>query len=142
MNAVGTVNAVSTLGTGSRDDRGAGAVTVLLTVFAALVLLAATGALGTAAVAAARASAAADLAALAAADAARGLVAADPCGLADQVATRHGGQLTECSRAAGGSVLVRTRYASPLPWPADGVSRAGPPSTGASPGVSPGASAG
>src|SRR5690606_30388568 len=47
-------------------DRGAGAVTVLLTVFTTLVLLAAAAALGTAAVAAARASAAADLAALAA----------------------------------------------------------------------------
>jgi secretion/DNA translocation related TadE-like protein len=108
-------------------DRGAGAVTVLLTVFATLVLLAAAAALGTAAVAAARASAAADLAALAAADATRGLVAADACTLAGQVAGRHGGQLTECSPAAGDSVLVRTRYASPLPWPAEGVSGAGPP---------------
>ncbi len=108
-------------------DRGAGAVSVLLTVFAALVLLVAAAALGTAAVAAARASAAADLAALAAADATRGLVAADPCVLAGQVAGRHGVQLAECSTAAGGTVLVRTRYASPLPWPAAGVSRAGPP---------------
>ena len=29
--------------------------------------------------------------------------------------------------AARGTVLVRTRYASSLPWPAEGVSRAGPP---------------
>ncbi|MBB5749786.1 secretion/DNA translocation related TadE-like protein [Micrococcus sp. TA1] len=108
-------------------DRGAGAVTVLLTVFTTLVLLAAATALGTAGVAAARASAAADLAALAAADAARGLVAADPCALAGEVTGRHGGRLTGCSRADGGTVLVRVRYASPLPWPAEGVSRAGPP---------------
>jgi secretion/DNA translocation related TadE-like protein len=110
-------------------DRGAGAVTVLLTVFTTLVLLAAAAALGTAAVAAARASGAADLAAQAAADAARGLVAADPCALAGEVAGRHGGRLTECSPAGGGTVLVRARYASPLPWPAEGVSRAGPPPT-------------
>ncbi len=110
-------------------DRGAGAVTVLLTVFTTLVLLAAATAfvfafLGATAV---RASAAADLAALAAADAARGLVAADPCALAGEVTGRHGGRLTGCSRADGGTVLVRVRYASPLPWPAEGVSRAGPP---------------
>jgi secretion/DNA translocation related TadE-like protein len=115
------------------DDRGAGAVTVLLTVFTTLVLLAAAAALGTATVAAARASAAADLAALAAADAARGLVVADPCALAGEVAGRHGSQLTECSMADGGTVLIRTRYASPLPWPADGVSRAGPPPTSSTP---------
>lgn len=108
-------------------ERGAGAVTVLLTAFTTLVLLGAVAALGTATVAAARAAAAADLAALAAADAARGLVPADPCALAGQVADRHGASLTACSDAGDGTVLVRTRYASSLPWPATGVSRAGPP---------------
>lgn len=115
------------------SERGAGAVTVLLTVFATLALLSATMALGTATVAAARAGAAADLAALAAADAVRGLISADPCAVASDVAGRHHAAVTECTPSTEGTVLVRTRYASPLPWPADGVSRAGPPSSAAGP---------
>ncbi|VXB77352.1 Rv3654c family TadE-like protein [Citricoccus sp. K5] len=110
-------------------DQGAGSVTVLATVFLTLALLGATAALGTAATAAARASGAADLAALAAADAARGLALAEPCALAAQTADRHGATVIECAAASDGTVLVRTRYESPLPWPSEGVARAGPPAS-------------
>ncbi|NUL46014.1 hypothetical protein F7P69_12545 [Cellulosimicrobium funkei] len=112
---------------GEQREQGAGSVTVLATVFLTLTLLGATAALGTAATAAARAAGAADLAALAAADAARGLVLADPCALAAQTADRHGAAVTECAAAPDGTVHVRTRYESTLPWPSEGVSRAGPP---------------
>ncbi|WP_313822869.1 Rv3654c family TadE-like protein [Citricoccus sp.] len=111
------------------SEHGAGSVTVLATVFLTLALLGATAALGAAATAAARASGAADLATLAAADAARGLVLADPCALAAQTADRHGATVTECAAAGDGTVQVRTRYESTLPWPSEGVSRAGPPAS-------------
>lgn len=113
--------------TRSWGEVGAGSITVLITVFVTLVLLGATAALGTSVTAAARAAGAADLAALAAADAARGLVAAEPCTLAVQTAQRHGATVTTCAAEQNGTVRVRTRYESPLPWPADGTSRAGPP---------------
>ncbi|NUL47452.1 hypothetical protein F7P69_19930 [Cellulosimicrobium funkei] len=115
------------MSSGPSGEAGAGSITVLITVFVTLVLLGATLALGTSVTAAARAAGAADLAALAAADAARGLVAADPCALAAQTAQRHGAAMTACAAEGDGTVRVQTRYDSPLPWPADGRSRAGPP---------------
>ncbi|MFC7401230.1 Rv3654c family TadE-like protein [Citricoccus sp. GCM10030269] len=110
-------------------ERGSGTVTVLSTVFLTLVLLGATAALGTSATAAARAAGAADLAALAAADAARGLTAGDPCDLAAQTARRHGATVTDCAVEANGTVSLGARYDSPLPWPSEGASRAGPPAS-------------
>lgn len=112
---------------GPPAESGAGSITVLLTVFLTLVLLGATAALGTSVTAAARAAGAADLAALAAADAARGLVAADPCTLASQTARRHGAELTACTAEGDGTARVQTRYTTTLPWPAHGQARAGPP---------------
>lgn len=113
--------------TAPSGESGAGSVTVLITVFVSLVLLGAIAALGTSVTAAARAAGVADLASLAAADAARGLVTAEPCVLAAQVAQRHGAAMTACAAEGNGTVRVGTRYDSPLPWPAEGTSRAGPP---------------
>lgn len=111
----------------SRGELGAGTVTVLASVGAALVLLVGALGLGTAAVSAARAGAAADLAALSAADAFRGLHPADPCALAEQTALRHGAAVTQCELQEGGTVLVSLSLSTALPWPAEGTARAGPP---------------
>lgn len=112
---------------GARGDLGAGTVTVLASVGTALVLLVGALGLGTTAVSAARAGAAADLAALSAADAFRGLHPADPCALADQTVARHGASLTQCELQEGGTVLVSVSLPTALPWPAEGIARAGPP---------------
>jgi secretion/DNA translocation related TadE-like protein len=109
------------------DDGGAGSVTVLVTIVLTLALLGVTILVGGAATSAARANVAADLAALAAADAERGLVAADSCALARQTADRHGNTLSECTLEGGGTVRVRTRQQTALPWSATGESRAGAP---------------
>jgi secretion/DNA translocation related TadE-like protein len=87
--------------------------------------------------ASARAGKAADLAALAGADAARGLLAGDPCGLAAEVAGKQGAELSACSRAGPGGVVVDVRSRTALPevfgwlngeWRhAEGRARAGPP---------------
>lgn len=116
---------------GLAHERGAGTVTVLATVATGLVLLVGGLGLGTAAAAAARAGAAADLAALAAADALRGLVPSEPCALAEQTAARHGAALTRCELQQGGTALVAVSLPGPLPWPAEGAARAGPPAVGA-----------
>lgn len=122
-------------------EQGSGTV-VALGVIAALLLLAGlVHLLSASAVAAAQSARGADLAALAGADAARGLVAEDPCSLAGEVAAANGVVLESC--AVGGefetevtvevskdllSVTPLNPSWLPLPEiPATGVSRAGPP---------------
>jgi secretion/DNA translocation related TadE-like protein len=110
--------------------REAGAGTVLALGLGLVLLLAMIAAvlLGQAAVLASKAAAAADLAALAAADAARGLTAGEPCGVAAAVAGRHGARLLACAVEAGDTVQVRTELDVRTPFgPASGLARAGPP---------------
>ncbi|MGV3149483.1 Rv3654c family TadE-like protein [Rothia sp. 11273D007AR] len=82
-----------------------------------------------------RAAAAADMAALAAADAARGLTPGEPCAVAERVALANGAHLGGCGQPAGlgGTVDVRTFVDIPGPFaflgPAQGLSRAGPPTS-------------
>lgn len=101
------------------------------------VLLAALAGAGQAGLASARAGKAADLAALAAADAARGLVAGEPCRLAARVAAGQQAELRACRRSGPGGVVVEVDTAVRLPavWgllpagraEATGRARAGPP---------------
>lgn len=111
-------------------DRGSGTVLVL-----ALCALLVSGALAVGLLSAAltarhRASVAADLAALAAADALSGRQAGDPCELAERVAHRNGGTLTQCVSDQDGSVvvevLVRPRQGEEVLGPARVRARAGP----------------
>ncbi|MBL3698982.1 M23 family metallopeptidase [Leucobacter luti] len=71
------------------------------------------------------AAAAADAAALAAADAAAGWIDAEPCAVAGEVATAHGGTLVSCAVDAS-SGAARLRVASAAPIRAEGRARAGP----------------
>lgn len=107
-----------------------GLAVLLMSLIAAVVLLAQAGAT------ASRAATAADLAALAAADASRGLLPGDPCTVAAETAAAHGATLQSCSRdGPGGTVVeVRTsvRVGPAAHWfalvpDATGRARAGPP---------------
>ena len=77
-----------------------------------------------------RASVAADLAALAAADVVSGRRPGDPCELAQRVAQRNGGELTQCATSEDGSVvvqvLVRPGKGKEVLGPARVRARAGP----------------
>ncbi|MHA7154094.1 Rv3654c family TadE-like protein [Arthrobacter sp. TMN-50] len=120
---------------GPRTETGAGTVLacgfalVVITLIAAVVVLAQAG------TAAAQAATAADLAALAAADASRGLIPGDPCAVAAATAAAHGASLRSCDRdgPAGTIVEVRTSLkvngvaGYPLLPDATGRARAGPP---------------
>lgn len=115
-----------------KDDTGAGTVTILGTIFVMLSLLTATLVLTHAIVCAARAGSAADLAALGAADSARGLMTTEPCTIAEQTATKHGAQLSECTIQEPGVVLITVQVPSSLDavsWNATAQARGGPPPT-------------
>ena len=114
-------------------DRGSGTVHVLTLTMVLGVLLVTVLLLAQAGIATHRAAKAADLAALAAADAARGLVAGEPCVTARSVARDNGAELELCRLVPPELVVVdvRTEVALEGPLarlgPARGVSRAGPP---------------
>lgn len=107
-----------------------GFAVLLLSLIAAVVLLAQAGAT------ASRAATTADLAALAAADAARGLLPGDPCAVAVETAAAHGATLLSCSRDGPGGTVVEVhtsaRVDPAVHWlalvpDATGRARAGPP---------------
>lgn len=108
------------------DDTGA-STAMMLTVFAALMLLLA-GALTLLQVhvAASRAAVAADLAALSAADAARGLMLGEPCALAESTVTAHGATMTSCEINEPGVAHVEVHLAIPIGLDATAAARAGP----------------
>ena len=114
-------------------DRGSGTVHVLTLAMVLGVLLVAVLLLAQAGIATHRAGKAADLAALAAADTARGLVAGDPCAVAERVARANGAELVRCALVEPERVVVDVRTVVRLDGPlaqwgsASGVSRAGPP---------------
>lgn len=111
-----------------------GAATALVAVLAGLValLLALIAAWFGVVQAQKQAASAADLAALAAADAARGLISAEPCSMAQQVMARNQAELVACDLEISGDI-VRVTAAVPLPGalqplgPARAHARAGPP---------------
>ncbi|WP_166866473.1 MULTISPECIES: Rv3654c family TadE-like protein [unclassified Salinibacterium] len=108
-----------------RADDGAGSV-LALAIVAVVVLVALSLIVATAAFAARqRVVAAADAAALAAADVRLGVVAGDPCAVADRVARAHGARLTSC--ALDGAVATVEASAELLGVPIRITSRAGPP---------------
>ncbi|MET1152673.1 Rv3654c family TadE-like protein [Arthrobacter sp.] len=119
------------------QDRGAGTVLAAGLVLLLCLMLTAVASVLQAGTASARAGKAADLAALAGADAARGLLAGDPCSLAAEVAGKQGAELSACSRSGPGGVVVDVRSRTALPdvfgwlngeWThAEGRARAGPP---------------
>ncbi|MFJ4172157.1 Rv3654c family TadE-like protein [Paenarthrobacter sp. NPDC089714] len=113
----------------ARDpERGSGTVLALGLVTVAVALFAGILALSQAAVMASKAATAADLAALAAADAARGLVAGEPCSVAEGVAARNDARITSCRVLAGDTVEVATEFSQPFALGvAAGRARAGPP---------------
>lgn len=107
-----------------------GFAVLLLSLIAAVVLLAQAGAT------ASRAATAADMAALAAADSSRGLLPGDPCTVAAETAAAHGATLLSCSRDGPGGtvveVLISVRVDPAVHWfalfpEATGRARAGPP---------------
>lgn len=108
-----------------------GFAVLLMSLIAAVVLLAQAGA------AASRAATAADLAALAAADASRGLLPGDPCTVAAETAAANGATLLSCSRDGPGGTVVEVRTSAGVDDPtvdwfalvpdATGRARAGPP---------------
>lgn len=107
-------------------DEGA-STAMMLTVFAALMLLlAAAMTLIQVHVAASRAAVAADLAALSAADAARGLMIGEPCAVAESTISAHGASMTTCQLEDRGVVLVEVRFSVPIGLDATAASRAGP----------------
>lgn len=107
-------------------DEGA-STAMMLTVLGALMLLFATAlTLIQVHVAASRAAAAADLAALGAADAARGLVAAEPCSLAAETVAAHGAHMTDCNISAPGVAYIHVQVDTPIGFTATAESRAGP----------------
>lgn len=107
-------------------DEGA-STAMMLTVFAALmILLAAALTLIQVQVAASRAAVAADLAALSASDAARGLMLGQPCALAADTVQAHGASLVACDIADQGVAYVSVQLATPLGLQATAESRAGP----------------
>lgn len=115
-----------------RDDAERGAGTLLMAGLAllALVLIASSALLLQAASAASKAATAADLAALAAADAVRGITTGNPCGVAQDVAERHGAEVRECLLGDTGPGTALIRVVVPLPGilpDARGAARAGPP---------------
>lgn len=115
-----------------RDDTERGAGTLLMTGLAllALVLIASAALLLQAASAASKAATAADLAALAAADAVRGITSGNPCGVAEEVAERHGAEVIECLLGTTGPGTSTIRVVVPVPGiipDAQGAARAGPP---------------
>ncbi|WP_083091978.1 MULTISPECIES: Rv3654c family TadE-like protein [Rothia] len=115
-------------------ERGSGAVSAIGIVCSLLLLGLMCAGLAGLVTANHRAATAADLAALAAADAARGIANGDPCTRAADLAAAHGAKLIGCAQPSGlsGTVDVRTSVPvhGPLAFlgPAEGISRAGPPS--------------
>ncbi|TJY69855.1 hypothetical protein E4J89_09150 [Arthrobacter sp. CAU 1506] len=119
------------------EDNGAGTVLAVGLVLLLCLMLAVVTSVLQAGMASARAGKAADLAALAGADAARGLLAGDPCSLAAEVAGKQHAELSACSRSGPGGVVVDVRTRTVLPevfgwingqWThANGRARAGPP---------------
>ncbi len=109
-----------------RDDAGA-STAMILTVFAALMLLlAAALTLIQVHIAASRAAVAADLAALSAADAARGLMIGEPCALAASTVSAHGATMVACDISSPGVAYIEVQVASPIGLAATAESRAGP----------------
>lgn len=107
-------------------DEGA-STAMMLTVFAALMLLiAAALTLIQVHVAASRAAVAADLAALSAADAARGLMVGEPCALAESTIRAHGASMTTCQLEDQGVVHIEVRLGVPIGLDVTAASRAGP----------------
>ena len=121
-------------------DHGAGTVLSVGLVLMLCLMLAVVVTVMQAGLASARAGKAADLAALAGADAARGLLAGEPCTLAADVARKQEAELLACRRSGPGGVVVdvrtRTRLPDLLGWldgqwtHAEGLARAGPPPGG------------
>lgn len=100
---------------------------MMLTIFAALMLLlAATLTLTQVHVAASRAAVAADLAALSAADAARGLMVGDPCTLAGSTVNAHEATMVSCHIEEPGVAHIEVQLATPIGLDATAAARAGP----------------
>lgn len=117
----------------STGEEGSGTVLAAALALALLLLTALVLGLGQAAAAAGKAATVADLAALAGADAYRGLSTGVPCQIAAEVSALHGATLLECRLLGTGSVQVKVALQTPLPWPAHGQARAGPPPEPATP---------
>lgn len=119
-----------------RDQRGSGTVLALAGVALLITLFAVVHLLGSAAVAAAQAARGADLAALAGADAARGLVAGDPCTVAEEVTVRNQVRLLSCTVGGTHGTDVTVEVSAPVTahtaelLQARGTSRAGAPAGG------------
>ena len=108
------------------SDEGA-STAMVLTVFAALMLLVAAAlTLVQVHVAASRAAAAADLAALSGADAARGLMLGDPCALAESTVANHDAIMAKCDISAPGIAYIQVEVQVPIGLTATAESRAGP----------------
>ena len=108
-----------------RADEGAGSV-LALAIVAAVVSAALALVIATAAFAARqRIVAAADAAALAASDVRLGVVAGDPCAVAERVARAHGARLSAC--VLDGAVATVEATADLLGMPVRVAARAGPP---------------
>lgn len=115
---------------GAHNERGSGTVLITGLGLVALLLLVSLIWLVQSAAAGQRAATAADMAALAAADAARGLSAGDPCGIAAEVAIRAGVDLVACDVGGDFQDVVEVRTVlkvSALIGAATGTARAGPP---------------
>jgi secretion/DNA translocation related TadE-like protein len=118
-------------------ERGAGTVLATGLVLLLCLMLVAVAAVIQAGMVSAQAGKAADLAALAGADAARGLLAGEPCSLAAEVADKQEAEMSVCRRSGPGGVVVDVRTRTRLPevfgwingqWThAEGRARAGPP---------------
>lgn len=119
--------------TGGRE-RGSGTMLAAGVAMAILLLTAMILGMAQAAAAAAKAATSADLAALAAADVHRGLAVGDACEVAAEVAALHKAQLVACALSDDMTVQVSVVVRTPLPWPAEGKARAGPPPDTVAPG--------
>ncbi|WP_404380538.1 flp pilus-assembly TadE/G-like family protein [Knoellia locipacati] len=116
------------------DERGSGTVLVTAVAGTLLIVSVAVVQIGAAASAAHRARAAADLSALAAASALQqGL--ADPCGRAEELASRNAARLQSCRLTDGASVQVRVLTDVSAGWP--GVARTATASARAGPAQDP-----
>lgn len=120
---------------GGDAEAGNGTVLVVAVVFLAFFALVVVLMLSAAGHAASKAATAADLAALAAADAARELIAGEPCAVAAQTAAANNAVVTECTRQGSSGEIVRISVKVPVSmvgWlpplsHAVAVARAGPP---------------
>ncbi len=117
-------------GADSGPDSGSGTVLTVGMALVLLMLLAAILLLVQAAVGAERAATAADLGALAGADAAREIIAGEPCGVAEDIVVRHHAEMVSCSVEGTDGAIVEVRTRVNLTGPlgsATGHARAGPP---------------